>query len=48
MKKELDKIVFESRCEIEAVIDALYKSKQNENEDVEKMIRLLEIMYMEW
>lgn len=33
---------------LEIPIDELHEFKQNENEDVEKMIRLLEIMYMEW
>lgn len=53
MKKDLDKIVFESRREIEEVLSALdewqdsHKS-DSKKETVRKLVNLLDVMHMEW
>ena len=53
MKKDLDKIVFESRREIEEVLSALdewqdsHKS-DSKKETVQKLVNLLDVMHMEW
>lgn len=50
MKKNMDKIVFESRKEIDEVANALekYVKEHGENETVKKLINLLDAMYMNW
>ena len=50
MKKDMDKIVFESRNEIDEVVNALekYVKEYGENETVKKLIDLLDAMYMSW
>lgn len=46
----MDKIVFESRKEIDEVANALekYVKEHGENETVKKLINLLDAMYMNW
>lgn len=53
MEKLMDKIQFSSRYEIDEVISALQiflKEHPNarEKETVQKLINLLDVMYMEW
>lgn len=53
MKKDMDKIVFESRYEIDEIIEALETfAKEHPNarqkETVKRMSNLLDVMYMEW
>ena len=54
MKKDMDKIVFESRWEIGEVITALeewqktHGANDDKAETAEKLLRLLDVMYMEW
>ena len=48
MQKNMDKIHFESRREIETIIEALDNSSECNNEIVQRMIDLLELMHMEW
>lgn len=52
MKKQMDKIQFEYRAEIEDVMDAIKKYKkaypQETNETVERLFGLLDVMDMEW
>lgn len=50
MKKDMDKIVFESRTEIDEVANALekYVKEHGENETIKKLIDLLDAMYMSW
>lgn len=53
MQKNMDKIQFESRCEIDEIVDALdtYQKehpKSRSKETVQKMLDLLNMMYMEW
>lgn len=53
MRKEMDMIQFESRYEIDEVINVLEIFKKEhpntkEKITVEKLIRLLDLMYMEW
>jgi hypothetical protein len=56
MKKDMDKIIFESRLEIESVARALsavlegktYRPSETEKQDVERLMDLLEVMHMEW
>ena len=53
MQRNMDKIVFESRCEIDEVCDALdtflkeHPSARGK-ETGEKLNNLLDAMYMEW
>lgn len=53
MKKDMDKIQFESRYEIEAIMKVVDKYvKQNpaekDNEELKRLFELLDIMHMEW
>ena len=53
MKKDLDKIVFESRREIEEVLSALNEwqdshKSDSKKETVQKLVNLLDVMHMEW
>ena len=53
MKKNMDKIVFESRREIEEVISALEEWQKSHKSDskketVQKLVSLLDVMHMEW
>lgn len=53
MKKNMDKIVFESRREIEEILSALEEWQKSHKSDskaetVEKLINLLDVMHMEW
>lgn len=53
MEKLMDKIQFSSRYEIDEVINALQiflKEHPNarEKETIQKLINLLDVMYMEW
>ena len=53
MKKDMDKIVFESRYEISEVIQALEEWQKSHKSDskadtVERLINLLDVMCMEW
>lgn len=50
MKKDMDKIIFESRQEIDEVQIALetYTKEHGETETVKKLIGLLDAMYMSW
>lgn len=50
MKKDMDKIIFESRQEIDEVQNALesYAKEHKESETVKKLINLLDAMYMSW
>lgn len=48
MKLDMDKIIFESRLEIDKVIAALEKSQDKDNETVKELIDLLDVMYMNW
>lgn len=53
MKKDMDKIVFESRYEISEVIQALEEWQKSHKSDskadtVERLIGLLDVMSMEW
>lgn len=50
MKKDIDKIIFESRQEIDEVQNALesYVKEHKENETVKELINLLDAMYMSW
>lgn len=48
MKYDMDKIIFESRLEIAAIIKALEESKDKDNEVVQTLIDKLEVMYMNW
>ena len=47
MQKDMDTIQFESRREIEEVMKALEKEKE-ENQTVKELYDLLEVMHMEW
>ena len=47
MQKDMDTIQFESRREIEEVMKALEKEKE-ENQTVKELFDLLEVMHMEW
>lgn len=47
MKKELDKIIFEYRKEIHEVVADLEKV-EHPNEATERLMKLLELMDMEW
>lgn len=53
MKKNMDKIQFESRYEIDEVVDALdtflkEHPDARSKETVEELSHLLDVMYMEW
>lgn len=53
MKKDMDKIIFESRYEIGEVIQALEEWQKSHKSDskadtVERLSELLEVMHMEW
>ena len=53
MKKELDKIQFESRAEINEIIRVLEKyvdayPKEKDNRAVKELYNLLDVMEMEW
>lgn len=50
MKKDMDKIIFESRIEINEVANALenYVKEHGENKTVKKLIDLLDAMYLSW
>lgn len=54
MKKDMDKIIFESRLEIEKVISALeewqekHGAKDEKSDTVNRLIDLLDVMSMEW
>lgn len=53
MKKDMDKIIFESRYEIGEVIQALEEWQKSHKSDskgdtVERLINLLDVMCMEW
>lgn len=53
MKKNMDKIIFESRWEIEEVMSALEEWQKSHKSDskketVQKLINLLDVMHMEW
>ena len=53
MKKNMDKIIFESRWEIEEVMVALEEwqkthKSDSKKETVQKLINLLDVMHMEW
>lgn len=53
MKKDMDKIIFESRWEIGEVIQALEEWKKSHKSDskadtVQELIDLLDVMSMEW
>lgn len=48
MKLEMDKIIFESRAEIGAIIKALEESKDKDDETVKEMIEKLDVMGMNW
>lgn len=53
MKKNMDTIQFENRYEIDEVVDALQtyikEHPNNSNKDtINKLIDLLNVMYMEW
>ena len=49
MKKDMDKIVFESRLEIDEVVNALEQAPDKiKTESVKDLINLLDAMYMEW
>lgn len=47
MKLDMDKIQFESRYEIETIIEALEKCK-DKNEIVQNLIDKLDAMYLSW
>lgn len=53
MQKDMDKIQFESRVEIGELIAVLEEwqkehPRDGKNENVQKMINLLDVMAMEW
>ena len=53
MKKELDKIQFESRAEVGEIIKVLEKyvdayPKEKDNRIVKELYNLLDVMEMEW
>ena len=54
MKKDMDKIIFESRWEIREVITALeawqktHGAKDEKADTVKRLIDLLDVMSMEW
>ena len=53
MKKDMDKIIFESRYEVGEVIQALEEWQKSHKSDskadtVKRMIDLLDVMSMEW
>ena len=48
MQKDMDMIQFESRAEIEAIVEALESSPKTDDETVKRLIDLLEVMAMEW
>lgn len=50
MKKDMDKIIFESRYEINEVHNALktYEEEHKNSKTVKELINLLEGMYMNW
>lgn len=48
MKLEMDKIIFESRLEIDTIIKALEESKEKDNDTVKELIEKLDAMYMSW
>ena len=53
MKKNMDKIIFESRWEIEEVVSVLEEWQKSHKSDskketVRKLINLLDVMHMEW
>ena len=47
MQKDMDTIQFESRREIEEVMKALEKEKE-QNQTVKELYDLLDVMHMEW
>lgn len=48
MKAEMDKIIFESRAELGAIIKALEESPEKDNEVVKELIDKLDVMEMSW
>ena len=49
MKKDMDKIIFESRREIDEVVNALEQiPEEKKSENVKRLVDLLDVMYMEW
>ena len=49
MKKEMDKIIFESRREIDEVVHALEQiPEEKKSESAKRLADLLDVMYMEW
>ena len=53
MQKDMDKIQFESRSEIESVMAAINKyvkqnPKEKRNEPIARLYDLLDCMHMEW
>lgn len=53
MKKDIDKIQFESRSEIQNVMDVINKyveqnPKEKRNETIARLYDLLDVMHMEW
>lgn len=53
MKKDMDKIVFESRAEVGEMIRVLEKyvdayPKEKDNQTVKELYNLLDVMEMEW
>lgn len=53
MEKDMDKIQFESRSEIENILEAISKyvkqnPKEKKNEDLKRFYSLLDLMDMEW
>jgi hypothetical protein len=49
MKVDMDKIIFESRREIEAIAVALQTtSSSDEQPYVDELLDLLEVMYLSW
>lgn len=53
MKKDMDKIIFQSRTEIGEIITALEEWQESHKTDskketVQKLINLLDVMHMEW
>lgn len=48
MKREMDKIVFENRAEIDEIIVALENSVHKDKDSVKELIAELDVMYMEW
>ena len=48
MQQEMDKIQFESKAEISAIIKALEVSPKKDDETVKRLIDLLNVMEMCW